>query len=374
MVYIPRFLIRIFCLFCLGCFFVSPVTADEKKTQDLPKIKVTMLLEHDGFLAWYAKENGWDKKLGFEIDLKICNTSGVEIIEQHNNDPKAWNITSVSSTPLISANNNSSFEIIGLANDESTSNMVFVRADSEILKHKGWNADFPNVYGSPETISGQTFYVKRMTSGEYTLAKWLDIFDLDFSDIVVIDKPGVDSLESMDRGTGEGMALWSPDTFDAERQGYRAVTSARMAEAEIPLMLIADKDFAAQNEELVSKFLATYLMAVNAHEDGYKKLVKAYQKFLKTYTGKVYPEEFCLFDLRNHTVFDIDKQLGLFATKGHRKSIINKLERNITSSMILYLNEDIRNNNCSIQKLKTPRNITDKYLIKAKSYLMKLKN
>ena len=41
-----------------------------------------------------------------------------------------------------------------------------------------------------------------MTSGEYTLAKWLDIFDLDFSDIVVIDKPGVDSLESMDRGTG----------------------------------------------------------------------------------------------------------------------------------------------------------------------------
>lgn len=170
------------------------------------------------------------------------------------------------------------------------------------------------------------------------------------------------------------MALWSPDTFDAERQGYRAVTSARMAEAEIPLMLIADKDFAAQNEELVSKFLATYLMAVNAHEDGYKKLVKAYQEFLKTYTGKVYPEEFCLFDLRNHIVFDIDKQLGLFATKGHRKSIINKLERNITSSMILYLNEDIRNNNCSIQKLKTSRNITDKYLIKAKSYLMKLKN
>ncbi|SFS79236.1 sulfonate transport system substrate-binding protein [Succinivibrio dextrinosolvens] len=369
-----RSLIKIFSLFCLGCFVTTSVFADEKKSEELPKIKVTMLLEHEGFLAWYAKENGWDKKLGFEIELNICDVSGVEIMNQHNNNFKAWNITSVSSTPLITASNNSSFEIIGLANDESTSTQVFVRSDSEILKHKGWNADYPNVYGSPDTISGKTFYVKRMTSSEYVLAKWLEIFDLDFSDIVVIDKPGMAALDAMNRGTGEGMALWSPDTFDAEKQGYRSVTSARMAEAEIPLMLIVDKDFAAENEELVAKFLATYLMAVNAQEDGYKKLVKAYQKFLKTYADKDYPEDFCLFDLRNHAVFDLEKQLDLFATKGHRKSIINKLERNITSSMVLYLNDNISEESCNIYKLKSPRNITDKYLVMAKPYLKKLKD
>ncbi|WP_031492153.1 ABC transporter substrate-binding protein [Succinivibrio dextrinosolvens] len=362
-------------LISIICFVYSCITSaigQEVNADELPKVKVTMLLEHEGFLTWYAKENGWDKKLGFEIDLSICDVSGVEIMNQHNADPKSWNITSVSSTPLITANNNSSFEIIGLANDESISTQVFVRPNSNILKHRGWNADYPNVYGSPETIAGKTFYVKRMTSSEYVLSKWLEIFDLDFSDIVLIDKPGMDSVEAMNKGSGEGMALWSPATFDAEKEGYKSVTSARMAEAEIPLMIVADKEYAQNNEELVAKFLAVYLQAVNSQQDGYKKLVKAYQRFLKQYTDKDYPEEFCLYDLRNHYVFDLDRQLELFATKGHRKSIIKKLERNITSSMVLFLNDSTSDEKCSPHKVKSPRNISDKYLKLAEPYLKKL--
>ena len=367
-----RSFIKIFSIICFGCTYLTSAAGQEVKTDELPKIKVTMMLEHEGFLTWYAKENGWDKKLGFELDLSICDVSGVEIMKQHNADPKSWSITSVSSTPLITANNNSSFEIIGLANDESTSTQVFVRPNSSILKHRGWNADYPNVYGSPETIAGKTFYVKRMTSSEYVLSKWLEIFDLDFSDIVLIDKPGMDSVEAMNKGSGEGMALWSPATFDAEKEGYRSVTSARMAEAEIPLMIVADKEYAQNNEELVAKFLAVYLQAVNAQQDGYKKLVKAYQRFLKLYTEKDYPEEFCLYDLRSHSVFDLDRQLELFATKGHRKSIITKLEKNITSSMVLFLNDSSSDEKCTTQKVKSPRNISDKYLKLAVPYLKKL--
>lgn len=366
------FSVKFFGLIATAWIITTPVLADENNDNSLPKIKVTMLLEHEGFLTWYAKENGWDKKLGFEIDLNILDVSGVEIMNQHNSDPKAWNLTSVSSTPLILANNNSSLEVIALANDESISTQVYVRPDSEILKHKGWNADFPNVCGTPDSIAGKTFYVKRLTSSEFVLAKWLEIFNLDFSDIVLIEKPGMDSIDAMDIGSGEGMALWSPDTFDAEKRGYKSVTSARMVEAEIPLMIVVDKDYAEENEEIVAKFLAAYLTAVNAQEGGYKKLVKAYQKFLKSYTGKDYPEDFCLYDLRNHSVFPLEKQLDLFATKGHRRSIIHKLERNITSSLLLFLNESTADSGCSVHKVRNPRNFTDKYLKMAQSYIKQL--
>ena len=168
------------------------------------------------------------------------------------------------------------------------------------------------------------------------------------------------------------MALWSPATFDAERGGYRSVTSARMADAEIPLMIIVDKDYSLENEELVAKFMAVYLKAVDTQEDGYRKLVKDYQRFLKTYTEKDYPEDFCLYDLRSHSVFGLEKQLELFESKGHRKSIIHKLERNITSSLVLFLNDSSSEDACAVHKVRSPRNITDKYLKLAEPYLRQL--
>ncbi len=356
----------------LGFQCISSVAiGNENPINPLPKIKVNMMLEHEGFLTWYAIKKGWDRQLGFEIDLEISDISGVEIMNKHNYDSKAWNISSVSSSPLIVAKSNSSFEIIGLANDESSSTKIYVNKESEILKHKGWNKKYPNVFGSPESIAEKTFYVKRLTSSEFVLAKWLEIFDLDFSDVILIDKSGVDSIDSMNNGSGEGMSIWSPATYDAEKQGYIQVASASSIDTEIPLMLIADKDFADNNEDLVAKFLAVYLKAVEAQEKGYKKLVGDYQEFLKLYAEKDYPKEFCMFDLKNHSVFNLEKQLQLFAKKGHRKSIVQKLERSITSSLVLFIND--RPNDIDMdEKIRPPRNITDKYLKLSEQYLKSL--
>jgi len=339
-------------------------------TADLNRV-ITAMLEHEGFLAWYAKEQGWDKKLGFEMDLNIEDVSGVEIINKHNFDPDSWNITAMSSTPLIVAKKNSCFEIIAIANDESSATKIYVKGDSEILKHKGWNHLYPNVYGSPETIAEKKFYVKRLTSSEYVLAKWLEIFDLDLSDVIIIDKDGEASIESMNKGDGEGMSLWSPDTCEAEEQGYDVVTTARMINAEVPLMFVVNKKYASENEDLIARFLAVYLKAVQTQEEGYKQLVKPYQKFMQTYKNKFYPEEFCIHDLKNHAVYELDKQLGFFEKKGHRKSIIHKLERNITSSLVLFLN-DINDKMENEQRVRSPRNFTDIYLKQAEPYLRSL--
>ncbi len=127
---------------------------------DLPRIKVSMMMEHEGFLMWYAVKQGWDRKVGVNIDLTILDTNGIDLMNRHRIDPSSWDVTCVTSIPLIVGSNQMPLEIIGIANDESNTTGIYVRPDSDILTTKGWNEDFPNVYGSPDTIKGKKFAIK----------------------------------------------------------------------------------------------------------------------------------------------------------------------------------------------------------------------
>ncbi len=336
--------------------------------QELPSVKVVMQFEHEGFLMWYAKQKGFDKELGFNLDLTVTTQNGMHIMSERNSNNDAWDVSAVTSIPLIMGSQRNPLTILAVANDESPCTRVFVRKDSDILKVQGWNRDYPDVYGSPETIKGKTFFISHMTSSAFVLARWLDIFDLDFSDVVVMEKKGKAAIDAMNAGEGDGMALWSPDSYDAEIDGYVSASSAQQSGFDIHLLLVADQGFAKKNPDLTARLIACYLMAVNAQEAGYKKLVPEYQKFLKEFSGKDYPESFCLYDLKKHTVYNLRKQLKFFNRDGNRKSIIQKIEKQISSDILLYLyeNTDQLNQKIHINKIKKT---TDKYLRDAKKIL-----
>ena len=57
--------------------------------------------------------------------------------------------------------------VIGNANEEALINRVLVRPDSPIAKVKGWNKDYPDVLGSPETVKGKTFLTTTVSSAHY---------------------------------------------------------------------------------------------------------------------------------------------------------------------------------------------------------------
>jgi ABC-type nitrate/sulfonate/bicarbonate transport system substrate-binding protein len=337
-----------------------------QKNQHNDSIKVAMLMEHEGFLMWYAKKQGWDKELNFNIDLEIYSTNGLHMMEDHRQNPERWNITAVSSVPLLTGSKNIPLDVIAFANDESPSTAVMVNSDSEMLSVQGWNEDYPHVYGSPETIRGKTFIVKGFTSATYTLARWLEIFDLTLNDIkverIVEDQNLITKLKS--NHEYGGVALWSPYTYDAKQGGLKKTATAQDIDAEIPIMMVVDADFGKNHPELVAKCLAVYIRAVEAQLKDPMALVADYKDFYEKYSGRTYDDNFLLYDLNHHIVIDMKNQLRLFETTNNSKSAISRIKDSLVRNLMLiikFFEKDNFMTNVS-NRIKNQQYITDRYL------------
>ncbi len=355
-------------LFCLCALLFSSVSS----SSELPKVKASFLLAHEGFLIWYAEQQGWDKKLGFDLDLTISNYNGLALMKQYRHDPNSWNITCTNHVPFIMGGKDVFVEVVAIANDESAATSVLAMENCDIFKTKGYDEYYPNVYGSPESIKGKTFAVKGVSSGIYTLARWLEIFGLDLSDIKLSKFPDSNIVDELKKNKYYGTALWSPDLNDAQKIGYKVVTTAEQLGEILPCTIKVDEKFGHENPELVAKFLAMYFKALQIQLDNVESLVDDYQLFYRNLSGKEYTKEDCLEDLKNHHVTSIDEQIKLFDKQGHRRSWIQNMEKDLTSNTLIIL-KTLDSNDIQISnRVKSQKYINGEYIKLAKKYIDEL--
>ena len=98
---------------------------------------------------------------------------------------KQWVIGGLGGVPMVVGAVRYGAYLIAIANDESITNVMMVRPDSPILKVKGFNKQFPEVYGSPETVKGKTILFTTVSSVHYAMSTWLKVLGLKDSDVVV---------------------------------------------------------------------------------------------------------------------------------------------------------------------------------------------
>ncbi len=310
-------------------FYTQAHAVESEYTEDFEHVKVTMLLEHEGFLIWYAKLQGWDRELGLDIDLTILNSSGTDILEAKRNDPEAWNITAIGAVPAFISSQDVPIKIVGIANDESYATDIMVQNSSDILKTRGWSKEYPNVYGDPDSIRGKNFYLRKGTSSDYTLANWLNVFGLTEYDVNIIDTKTPDIISKVNSKDADGVVLWSPENYEALKNGYQIVSNSAHVAAFVPVVFVSDYDYAEKNPEVLSKFLALYERAARLQIEDVFKLILSYKEFLRVYTGKVYYEDFCIYDLKAHPVFTLEEQISMFTSTDQYKSAMDLLEANI---------------------------------------------
>lgn len=275
---------------------------------------ITMMLEHEGFLMWYAQQKGWDKEVGLDLKLEISKLAGDDILNEINGGNKAWDVTVVGAVPATLYSKKLPITVFALANNESRATEIFVRPDSEILKIKGYNSKYPSVYGSPESVKGKTFMTHENTSVFYTLMMWLKILGMDLKDINYINVSVPEMVKKFHDSKADGFVIWSPDSYEAIHLGYAQAANVEDMHAFLPMVFCVHNDYAKNHTEELSKLVFIYSRACHEQEQRQTlpEMIKAYQKFLKIYTGVIFSESFCKFDLLRHSVISIDEQIEYF--------------------------------------------------------------
>lgn len=186
----------LFVVFSCAAFAAGPV-----------KLRTAWLDEHEAFLAWYAKEKGWDKDEGLDVEMLLFSSG----MSQLNALPSGeWSLAGMGAVPaMMGALRYGTYTIL-VTNDESFTNSVLVRPDSPILKVKGYNKDYPDVYGSPDTVRGKTFLVTTMSSVHFALSHWLNVLGLKESDIVIKNIDQAQALRLLKTASATASACGRP--------------------------------------------------------------------------------------------------------------------------------------------------------------------
>lgn len=310
--------------------------------------------EHETFVVWYAKEKGWDKEEGLDFKLNYFD-SGMAQLEAL--PAKTWVVGGMGGVPATVGALRYGTYVIGIGNDESETNAVMVRADSPIMKVKGYNPKFPDVYGSPETVKGKTILCTTVSSGHFALSKWLSVFGLKDSDVVIKNMDQAQAVAAFESGIGDAVVLWAPHLYNGLNKGWKVASNTKTAGGAQPIVIVADREYADKNPEQISKFLRVYLRGINAIKKEGEKLLPDYKRFYKEWAGLEMTDEMARMDLVMHPVFTYEEQLKLFdSSKGK-----NQVEE-WQLSILDFFTEQGRFKPEEKEKVLKTQYITDKFL------------
>ena len=354
----------LFITFSCAAFAAAPV-----------KLRTAWLDEHEAFLVWYAKEKGWDKEEGLDIEMLLFSSG----MAQLNALPAGeWVLAGTGAVPGMMGALRYGTYTIAVTNDESYTNALLLRPDSPILKTKGYNKDYPEVYGHPDDVRGKTFLITTMSSPHFTLSHWLRVLGLKESDVTIknIDQaqglnpkhPGVfgspedvrgktilcttvssahfaltawldavgvkptevtiknmdqpQALAAFENGIGDFVALWAPHMYAGTDKGWKVAGTPNTCGVGLPTVLMGDKKFCDANPELVAKFLRVLLRSANMlQKEAPESLAPEYCRFFQEFVGKSFTPEMAALDIKTHPVFNLEEQLALFdGSKGQSKA------------------------------------------------------
>lgn len=298
-----------FVLLCLALTSLAvPGTAN---AADKPvKISTCWMDESPAFNIWYAKKQGWDKEEGLDIEMLLFNSGPAQMEAL---PAKEWSIGATSTGGMLVAAMRHNVQVVAPLLSEGEVISIYMRPDAPAAQVKGWNPEFPEVYGSPESVKGKTVLFTSQTTSHYNAGRWLEIFGLKEADVKMVNMDQASMIPAFEKGIGDAMALWAPYTFAAQKRGYQNVATGNTAKAFTSSMYIADKAWAEANPELVAKFLrVSYRTTDMLLKEGVSPaLVKEYQLFMNDFCGINMSEEDAAEDLRCHPRWSLEEGLAL---------------------------------------------------------------
>ncbi len=292
--------------FALALALAAPVAAADKFL-----IKVSGQPTMHGMPTWRAIQEGWFKNADFDLKY-ILFPSGAPQVEAM--AAGEWDVGAMGTVPTMMSSIRYGALMIGISNDESETNDLWVRPDSPMLKTKGANAKFPEIYGKPEDWKGKKILSTTVSTGHYALTSTLKALGLKDSDVQIVHIEQGQAIAAFGSGQGDVIQLWAPFSYLAEGKGWKKVSSGQKAGVMIPGAIVVRKEFAEKNPERVVDWLDIYLKGVELMKSDPQGSTDWLFKYFKDYCGVDLPRESVAKEFALRPVFPVKEQIELLST------------------------------------------------------------
>jgi ABC-type nitrate/sulfonate/bicarbonate transport system substrate-binding protein len=231
-----------------------------------------------------------------------------------------WDVGAIGTVPMMMSSIRFGALMIGISNNESETNDLWVRPDSPLLKTKGSNPKYPDLFGTAADWKGKKILCTTVSTGHYALSSTLKALGLTDKDVQIIQIEQGQAVAAFASGQGDILQMWAPFSYIAESRGWKKVSSGARAGVMIPGAIIVRKEFAEKNPEQVTQWLNLYMQMVAKMKTDPKWGTERLHKYFNEYAGVELSKEFVAKEFELRPLYTPDEQVGLLTDPDKAKA------------------------------------------------------
>lgn len=259
-------------------------TQDEKaeepkeEPKELPVLRVGIVPYLSGVAADYAMVNGFDEEEGFKIELSVFPFGGplAEALGSRQID------IGCAGSGALPAVINYDCTMVAEQSEADFFLAAMVRPDSEIATVKGANPTYPELLGDADTVRGKTILSTVGTNNHFMCLQWLEKLGLKESDVNIVNMDPTQCYSAFKVGEGDVAVVTTPQFYTArDTDGFLVAANLKLLDIPMTDLIIATNEIAAEQEDLVVKFIKCILRAndeLNADLEHRFEYVKEFNK------------------------------------------------------------------------------------------------
>jgi ABC-type nitrate/sulfonate/bicarbonate transport system substrate-binding protein len=307
-----RTTVKIAILGCCLCLLAAfPATAADK-----PLVRVSGQPTMHGMPTWEVMEQG-QKDLPIQLKYTMFPSGAPQVEALAAGE---WDVGAIGTVPMMMSSIRYGALMIGISNDESETNDLWVRADSPLLKTKGANAKYPNLYGTAADWKGKKILCTTVSTGHYALSSTLKALGLTDKDVQIIQIEQGQAVAAFASGQGDILQMWAPFSYIAESRGWKKVSSGARAGVMIPGAIIVRKEYAEKNPDQVVAWLDQYMKIVAREKTDPKWGTERLHKYFNEYAGVELSKELVAKEFELRPLFTPEEQVALLTDPAKAKA------------------------------------------------------
>lgn len=268
----------------VGCKYSLLDEGTIQESVDYEELKTLRVSVQPYFLSTqlqYIIDNELDIEAGLKIELVFSDDGNGQIEEE---TMETWDVATIGGAFVYALANDSAVLVAEII-QSSDSNNIYVESDSDILDAVGFNPTYPDVYGSPDLVNGQTILITENTTSQYVASKWLAAIGVKEENVEIITGTFEESYISLIEGDGAVASLTAPYSFKVADEGYTVAASATDLNIPFYEVIIANKDTYEDMQEEIAIFIELMLEVNTFLEENQSLKVKNATTWYETYGG-----------------------------------------------------------------------------------------